>query len=115
MYGTMHPAQRLFTVSVAGLCLLAGCAVGQETSGGRGSTPTTPPTSAPVTSGPEDPKAPPTAFGRLHLDEDSLPPLLTEWGGDIRNLGEVDGHPGCWASVADTTVMLCEDGWATMS
>lgn len=49
--------------------------------------------------------------------EDSLPPELYLWqrvnSGDLQRWGTYDGHRNCWAAVADTTLVMCPDGWYT--
>jgi hypothetical protein len=52
--------------------------------------------------------------------EDSLPQALYDWveanpGTDLQDWsGEpYDGHEGCWAAVADTTLVMCPDGFTT--
>jgi hypothetical protein len=55
--------------------------------------------------------------------EDSLPNALYEWvgedgqSGDLQNWSDrdVEGHAGCWAAVADTTLIMCPDGFTTTS
>lgn len=53
--------------------------------------------------------------------EDSLPNDLYAWigqdgqSGDLQNWGEYDGHEGCWAAVADTTLIMCPDGFTETS
>lgn len=53
--------------------------------------------------------------------EDSLPNALYEWVGedgqasDLQKWGEYDGHLGCWAAVADTTLVMCPDGFVETS
>lgn len=49
--------------------------------------------------------------------EDSLPPELYLWqqvnSGDLQRWGTYDGHRNCWAAVADTTLVMCPDGYYT--
>lgn len=51
--------------------------------------------------------------------EDSLPPELYLWqqvnSGDLQSWGTYDGHRNCWAAVADTTLIMCPDGYYTTS
>ena len=53
--------------------------------------------------------------------EDSLPDALYAWLGqdgtsaDLQHWGEYDGHQGCWAAVADTTLVMCPDGFTETS
>lgn len=51
--------------------------------------------------------------------EDSLPPELYLWqqvnSGDLQRWGTYDGHRNCWAAVADTTLVMCPDGYYATS
>jgi hypothetical protein len=55
----------------------------------------------------------------VRWEEDSLPPELYLWtqqnSGDLQRWGTYDGHRNCWAAVADTTLIMCPDGWYTYS
>jgi hypothetical protein len=54
-------------------------------------------------------------------EEDSLPDEMYRYvdahGADLQNWSDrdVDGHVGCWAAVADTTLVMCPDGFTTTS
>jgi len=67
---------------------------------------------------------------QVRWEEDSLPPTLYLWtdvhGGDLVGPRRADRwaneaqrhdrqHRGCWASVADTTLVMCPDGFYTTS
>lgn len=59
--------------------------------------------------------------GPTEWQEDSLPDALYAWLGqdgtsaELQHWGEYDGHQGCWAAVADTTLIMCPDGYTETS
>lgn len=59
----------------------------------------------------------PTPAHSQRWAEDSLPPELYLWqqvnSGDLQRWGRYDGHRNCWAAVADTTLVMCPDGYYT--
>ncbi len=54
-----------------------------------------------------------------HWEEDSLPQAMYDWvkryNADLKPWHTYDGHQGCWAAVADTTLIMCPDGFMTTS
>lgn len=58
------------------------------------------------------------ASGEDGWAEDTLPGVLTYWtdtrGGDLHTF-DLDGHTGCWISVADTSLVACPDGTVEQS
>ena len=63
----------------------------------------------------------PSASSAQSWQEDSLPDPLYRWvkryGADLQNWSRrtIEGHTGCWAAVADTTLVMCPDGFSTTS
>lgn len=57
--------------------------------------------------------------GATRWAEDCLPMRLQRYtdhhGADLTPIGTIHGHPHCWAAIADTTLVMCPDGFTTAS